>query len=123
MTDIADPNRIRQCVQRYDAAYNNGNSSPDLCPLAPHLDDIITQVFKGRSDVKVEYPNEFCITTAGLQQCTRREHIMLLSDISHLFQCWANFSKWNFRLCKYLDGFVDCAYISYGSHCLSMVFR
>eukprot|EP00956_Cyclotella_meneghiniana_P023283 scaffold45025_cov74-Cyclotella_meneghiniana.AAC.4 len=100
VTDIADPNRTRQCVQRFDTAYNNGNSSPDLCPLRQHLDDIVTQAFKGRSDVKEAYPNEFCITIAGLQQCTRREHIMLLSDISHLFQCWENFLKWNFRLYK-----------------------
>jgi hypothetical protein len=25
---------------------------------------------------------------------------MLMADISHLFQCWQNFVKWNFRLCK-----------------------
>lgn len=100
MTDIAKPSRVALSIQRYEAAYNDADSTPDLCPLVPHLSGIIAQFFEGKNDVKEEYPNEFRITTTGLQECVRREHFMLVSDVSHLFQCWENFVKWNFRLCE-----------------------
>jgi hypothetical protein len=100
VTDIAMPSRVKLCIQRYNASYNNGVCTPDLCPLAPHLPDIIALVFSGRKDIKKSYPDEFRITPSGLQQCVRREHLMLISDVAHLLQCWENFVKWNFRLCE-----------------------
>eukprot|EP00804_Cyclotella_cryptica_P029732 CCRYP_015206-RA/>CCRYP_015206-RA protein AED:0.12 eAED:0.12 QI:301/0.92/0.93/1/0.85/0.8/15/353/1031 len=100
VTDIASPSRVKLCVQRYDTSHNRGVSTPDLCPLAPHLPDIIALVFNGRKDIKESYPDEFCITPSGLQECVRREHLMLISDVAHLLQCWENFVKWNFRLYK-----------------------
>jgi atrial natriuretic peptide receptor A len=100
VTDIANPSHVKQCIQRYQAACNGECCTPDLCPLAPHLSGIMAQFFKGSEDIKRAYPDEFRITTEGLQECVRREHFMLISDVSHLFQCWENFVKWNFRLYK-----------------------
>ena len=101
VTDIANPSHVKQCIQRYQAACNGECCTPDLCPLAPHLSGIMAQFFKGSEDIKRAYPDEFRITTEGLQECVRREHFMLISDVSHLFQCWENFVKWNFRLCEF----------------------
>jgi hypothetical protein len=103
VTDIANPNRVKLSVQRYEAAYNDGSCTPDLCPLAPYLSGVIDQFFKGRNNVNGEYPDEFRITSAGLKDCVRREHLMLVSDVAHLFQCWGNFVKWYFRLCEYFN--------------------
>jgi hypothetical protein len=103
VTDITNPNRVKLSVQRYEAAYNDGSCTPDLCPLAPYLSGVIDQFFKGRNNVNGEYPDEFRITSAGLKDCFRREHLMLVSDVAHLFQCWGNFVKWNFRLCEYFN--------------------
>lgn len=100
MTDIANPSRVKLSVQRYEATFNGGSCTPELCPLAPHLSGIINQFFGGRNTVMEEYPDEFRITAAGLQDCVRREHFMLISDVSHLLQRWDNFVKWNYRLCE-----------------------
>ena len=102
VTDIANPNHVKQSIQRYQAACNEECCSADLCPLATHLSGIMAQFFRGsEEDIKTAYPDEFRITNEGLQECVRREHFMLLSDISHLFQSWGNFVKWNFRLCEF----------------------
>jgi len=65
------------------------------------LDDIFDGVGLDE-EVKTEFPDEFIITHCGLQKCVKNEHLMLLSDISHLLQGWENFAKWNFRLYKEL---------------------
>jgi hypothetical protein len=102
VTDIATPSRVNLCIQRYEASNNEGACTANLCPLAPHLSDVIALAFDGKTDVMEIYPVEFVITKEGLQQCVRREHLMLLSDVAHLLQCWENFVKWNFRLYKEL---------------------
>ena len=63
-------------------------------------------------EAKEEFPDEFVITHSGLQKCVRNEHLMLISDISHLLQDWETFVKWNFRLFKEIKtssrkGFCD----------------
>jgi hypothetical protein len=100
VTDIADPNRVRQSVQRFEAVKNGELCSNDLCPLRPHLSGIVAQFFNERSDIEEIYPDQFFITISGLEGCVKREHFMLISDVAHLFQCWENFVKWNFRLYK-----------------------
>jgi hypothetical protein len=100
VTDIADPNRVRQSVQRFEAVKNGELCSNDLCPLRPHLSGIVAQFFNERSDIEEIYPDQFFITISGLEGCVKREHFMLISDVAHLFQCWENFVKWNFRLCE-----------------------
>ena len=102
VTDIATPGRVKLGVERFEVAQNEqGQYETRLCPLATHLQEVCDGV--GLDDeVKAEFPGEFVITHSGLQKCVRNEHLMLLSDISHLLQGWENFSKWNFRLYKEL---------------------
>jgi atrial natriuretic peptide receptor A len=102
VTDIATPGRVKLGVERFEVAQNEqGQYESRLCPLAPFLDDVFDGVGLDK-EVQKEYPGEFIITHCGLQKCVRNEHLMLLSDISHLLQGWENFVKWNFRLYKEL---------------------
>jgi atrial natriuretic peptide receptor A len=102
VTDIATPERVKLGVERFQVAQNEqGQYETRLCPLAPYLDDIFDGVGLDE-EVKTEFPDEFIITHDGLQKCVKNEHLMLLSDISHLLQGWENFAKWNFRLYKEL---------------------
>ena len=99
-TDIASPARVKLGLERYEVAQDEqGEYEHRLCPLVPYLDDIFEGVGV-EEDVKDEFPQEFVITHMELQKCVRNEHLMLISDVSHLVQDWNVFVKWNFRLYK-----------------------
>lgn len=101
--DIATPGRVKLGIKRYDVAQKEQSEyDVQLCPLASHIQGVFEGVGLEES-VKEEFPNEFVITHSGLQKCVRNEHMMLLSDVSHLMQGWENFAKWNFRLYKELN--------------------
>lgn len=103
VTDIATPGRVKLGIERYEVAQNEqGEYDTRLCPLAVHIQGVFDGVGLEET-VLTEYPDEFVITHTGLQKCVRNEHMMLLSDISHLLQGWEHFVKWNFRLFKELN--------------------
>lgn len=103
VTDIATPERNKLCKRRYEDSQDEKDEyDGNLCPLVRHIGDVFDGVGLEES-VKEEYPEEFVITHRGLQKCVRNEHLMLLSDVSHLVQGWENFVKWNFRLYKELN--------------------
>ncbi|KAL7552126.1 hypothetical protein ACHAWF_018244 [Thalassiosira exigua] len=105
VTDIANSQRVKVGIKRYEVAQDEqGEYDIELCPLAQLIDEVYEAVGLAGS-VKEEYPSEFVITHSGLQKCVRNEHMMLLSDVSHLLQGWENFIKWNFRLYKEIN---DC---------------
>ena len=112
VTDIATPGRVKLGIERFAVAQDErGEYEVRLCPLVPIIDDFFEQTGLSES-AKEAYPNEFIITHAGLQKCVRNEHLMLISDVSHLLQNWENFVKWNFRLFKEIKecsrkGFCD----------------
>ena len=94
VTDIASPDRVKLGVERFNVAQDEmGEYDSRLCPLASYLQDLFKGVGLGES-AKEQYPDEFVITHKGLQKCVRNEHLMLLSDVSHLTQGWNNFIKW-----------------------------
>ena len=89
--DIATPDRVKLGVKRYEVAKNEqAEYDIELCPLAPHIQDVFDGVGLEESD-KEKYPSEFVITHSGLQKCVRNEHMMMVSDISHLVQSWVSF--------------------------------
>ena len=101
-TDIASPARVKLGLERYEVAQDEqGEYDVRLCPLAPYLEDMFDRTGLDE-EAKEEFPDEFVITHCGLQKCVRNEHLMLISDISHLLQDWETFVKWNFRLFKEL---------------------
>ena len=112
VTDIATPDRVKLGIERFAVAQDErGEYDVRLCPLAPYFDGFFDRAGLDE-EAKEEFPNEFVITHCGLQNCVRNEHLMLVSDISHLLQNWENFVKWNFRLFKELKecmrkGFCD----------------
>lgn len=98
VTDIATPNNVKLGLRRYEASQQeNGECEAALCPLSHYIGDLFDGVGLDNG-VKVRHPNEFIVTHDGLQDCVRNEHLMLLSDISHLLQGWENFIKFNYRL-------------------------
>mmetsp|Transcript_3823 Transcript_3823/g.8537 ORF Transcript_3823/g.8537 Transcript_3823/m.8537 type:complete len:1220 (+) Transcript_3823:92-3751(+) len=103
VTDIASPDCVKLGLKRYEVSQDeHGEYDSGLCPLACYIEDVFEGVDLDEG-VKEEYPEEFIITHTGLQGCVRNEHLMLLSDISHLLQSWENFVKWNFRLYKEIN--------------------
>ena len=101
ITDIATPENVHQCIRRFEISQDESVLvSFDLCPLAHYLSDIFDGL-RLAEDVTTRHPDEFVYTRNKLKSCARNEHLMLLSDIAHLLQGWANFVKWNFRLCEY----------------------
>ena len=102
-TDIATPARTKLGIKRYEVCQDyEGEYDPGLCPLVPHMESVLKELELEESD-KDEHPTEFIITRAGLANCVRNEHLMLLSDVGHVMQGWETFVKWNFRLFKELD--------------------
>jgi len=100
VTDIASPDRVKLGLERFAVAQDEqGNYEDRLCPLAPHMENLCNHIGLNE-EVKEEFRNEFVMTHGELQKCVRNEHLMLISDVSHLFQHWENFIKWNFRLFK-----------------------
>jgi len=100
VTDIASPDRVKLGLERFAVAQGEQGEYEDrLCPLASHLEDLCIRTGLDK-EAKEEFHDEFVITHEGLQMCVRNEHLMLISDISHLVQHWENFAKWNFRLFK-----------------------
>lgn len=101
VTDIASSESNKLHTERYQISQGKQPAHYDtrICPLANHIDSVFDGV-ELEVSVKEEYPNEFVITHQGLRKCVKNEHLMLLSDVSHLIQGWENFAKWNFRLYK-----------------------
>jgi hypothetical protein len=101
ITDIATPENVKSSIRRHEACRDVLDSlTDDLCPCAHYFSDLLDG-FGLAQDVIERHPADFSLTHEGLQHCVRNEHLMLLSDIAHLLQGWANFVKWNFRLCEY----------------------
>jgi hypothetical protein len=118
VTDIATPEHIKLNIERYEVSQEEKSEyDVRICPLASHVEDVFDGVGLDES-VKDEYPSEFVITHEGLQKCVKNEHLMLLSDVSHLMQGWENFAKWNFRLCTY---FHHAALFPNSSFCANLV--
>jgi hypothetical protein len=99
ITDIATPDNVKGSITRHDACQGLVPLTAALCPIKDCLDDVLDGLGLDGS-VKERNPDDFVVTPSGLRSCARNEHLMLLSDIAHLLQGWANFVKWNFRLCE-----------------------
>jgi hypothetical protein len=100
ITDIATPENLNFSIRRFEVSQDVSHPlAADLCPIAHYISDIFDGMGLAE-DVAVRYPDELVITRSGLRNCARNEHLMLLSDVAHLLQGWANFVKWNFRLCE-----------------------
>ena len=99
ITDIATPDNVKRSITRHDACQGIIPLTEAHCPIEDCLDDVLDGLGLD-SSVKERNPDDFVITPSGLASCARNEHLMLLSDIAHLLQGWANFVKWNFRLCE-----------------------
>jgi hypothetical protein len=101
ITDIATPENLQLSIRRHEACREALDPlTNDLNPCINYLSDIVDGLGLAQ-DVIERRPADFALTQDGLQHCVRNEHLMLLSDVAHLLQGWANFVKWNFRLCEY----------------------
>ena len=97
VTDIATPDRVKIGIERFAVAQDErGEYDVRLCPLAPYFDGFFDRAGLDE-EAKEEFPHEFMITHCGLQNCVRNEHLMLVSDISHLLQNWENFVEIDLR--------------------------
>ena len=102
VTDIASPKSVEQSIARFQLCEEQASVFPsfdDLCVISKYINHLFDLVGLD-TDVITRYPDEFTVSLDRLEVCVRNEHMMLLSDISHLLQGWANFVKWNFRLCE-----------------------
>lgn len=111
-TDITSKDRNQFSIKRYQIASDQVFDEsilikePEICPLASYLKQYFGMVGLPSSALQ-KYPKEFKTTHSSLQTCVLNEHIMLVSDIAHLMQCWNNFVKWNFRLYKEIKSCHD----------------
>jgi hypothetical protein len=118
VTDIATSDRVKQGIRRFEVAAgpslddklckcsvcqkvdkSTDDTYDNLCPLACHLEDVMTGVELG-DDVVGRFPKEFNVTHCGLKRCVLNEHLMLSADVSHMMQSWENYTRWNLRLYK-----------------------
>lgn len=102
VTDIASPKSVEQAIARFQLCEEQATVLPsfnDLCAISKYINHLFDLVGLD-ADVITRYPDEFAVSLNRLEICARNEHMMLLSDVSHLLQGWANFVKWNFRLCE-----------------------
>lgn len=102
VTDIASPKSVEQSIARFQLCEEQASVFPsfdDLCVVSKYINHLFDLVGLD-TDVITRHPDEFTVSLDRLEVCVRNEHMMLLSDISHLLQGWANFVKWNFRLCE-----------------------
>jgi hypothetical protein len=117
-TDIASSERLQNCKSRFDVAHSVRESmaadeqivgqpdrcyeyDPELCPLHPFLTEVVASV-RITEKQKNENPQELQINQEGLENCVGVEHLMQISDVSHLLQSWEVFLKYNYRLYKEL---------------------
>lgn len=111
-TDITSKDRNQFSIKRYQLASDQVFDEsalieePRMCPLASYLKQYFDVVGLPSSAIQ-KYPKEFKTTHSSLQVCVLNEHVMLVSDIAHLMQCWNNFIKWNFRLYKEIKSCHD----------------
>jgi hypothetical protein len=107
ITDIATPDNVKASIRRHEACRDFLDPlTDDLCPCVHFLYDLLDCIGLSH-DVIERNPVDFSLTHDRLHRCVRNEHLMLLSDIAHLLQGWANFVKWNFRLCEYAVGMTN----------------
>ncbi len=121
-TDIASAERLEDCKTRFDVVHevrtridaieqgirNDEQSpfeyNPDLCPLLPFLTEVSDCLRITKKEIE-DNPEQFIICQERLENCVAVEHLMQVSDVSHLMQSWEVFLKNNLRLFKEL---MDC---------------
>ena len=111
-TDITSKDRNQFSIKRYQIASDQVFDEsilikePEICPLASYIKQYFGMI-EFPSFAIQKYPREFKTTHSLLQTYVLNEHIMLVSDIAYLMQCWNNFVKWNFRLYKEIKSCHD----------------
>lgn len=109
-SDIASPERLKNNKARFDAlhAARNSNSSNNshefdrkLCPIHPYLIEFGTLLKLSKKNLD-DHSQELILTKQDLERCVLIEHLMQVTDVSHLMQNFENFVKWNYRLYKEL---------------------
>ena len=107
-TDIASPDRLKNCKTRFEVVHavresiiTSDDFDGDLWPILPYLQEIVKYMKLSDSDIK-DHADEMIITQEKLERCVVMEHLTQISDVAHLMQSWENFLKWNFRLYKEL---------------------